>query len=449
MLSAGSLAVVFVIANVALGLAYHSRTYPRTRIMDTTIGSVPFGELAQKTSELKLLPQSVQLAHGSQKATVSPTDLGVREDPERSANSAKDQRSWLPILNVFKIPRLSAPVSINSDTFNKKAKELAAIFHKDAVNAHLELQGSTVSTAAAQQGYNLDTSKLEALILAGLDKDRSSIAVATKPIQPTVQASSLKPAEATLRQQLATTVTLRYAGQAKQASGEDLAKWFVRSGNGYELSSAAIESYVTTVGTAFGIHVKDISQTANAVLTAVKEHKNTDITLAKAVASRTFKYCVGVRGVDASNLPTLRSKLASTYSDSRGWSLGGLVAYDYVSTGCDYTVWLSAASQMTSFGGVCDAQWSCRSGNNVVINYDRWVNASDSWNASGGTNDNYRSMVINHETGHWLGFAHDHCGGPGQLAPVMQQQSIDLQGCTFNPWPLPKELSVLKSRLGV
>jgi hypothetical protein len=49
-------------------------------------------------------------------------------------------------------------------------------------------------------------------------------------------------------------------------------------------------------------------------------------------------------------------------------------------------------------------------------------------------------MVINHEVGHFIGFGHASCGGAGQPAPVMQQQSISLQGCKFNPWPTASEL---------
>ena len=53
-------------------------------------------------------------------------------------------------------------------------------------------------------------------------------------------------------------------------------------------------------------------------------------------------------------------------------------------------------------------------------------------------------MVINHETGHWLGLGHAYCSGPGQLAPIMQQQSIDMQGCQINSWPLPWELDAVR-----
>ena len=123
--------------------------------------------------------------------------------------------------------------------------------------------------------------------------------------------------------------------------------------------------------------------------------------------------------------------------------------FQEVSSDCDYTVWLSSANQMSSFGGVCDPIWSCRSGNNVVFNYDRWSTTSPAWQEFGGTLEDYRSMLINHETGHRLGFGHRHCGGAGQLAPVMQQQSIDLEGCKFNPWPVQAELDAFKATIGL
>jgi len=53
-------------------------------------------------------------------------------------------------------------------------------------------------------------------------------------------------------------------------------------------------------------------------------------------------------------------------------------------------------------------------------------------------------MVINHETGHWLGLGHSQCPASGAPAPIMQQQSIDLQGCVINSWPLAGELDAVR-----
>lgn len=129
-----------------------------------------------------------------------------------------------------------------------------------------------------------------------------------------------------------------------------------------------------------------------------------------------------------------------TLKDARGWSRMG-IDFQRVQEGGQFTLVLSEASQMTSFSSGCDRVYSCRAGQYVIINQDRWLGATDSWNAAGGSLRDYRHMVINHEVGHWLGHDHAYCGGPGQPAPVMQQQSINLQGCSFNPWPLDSELS--------
>jgi hypothetical protein len=51
------------------------------------------------------------------------------------------------------------------------------------------------------------------------------------------------------------------------------------------------------------------------------------------------------------------------------------------------------------------------------------------------TLEEYRASVINHEVGHFLGFDHMKCPGPGQLAPVMNTQTTELDGCRPNPYP--------------
>lgn len=75
---------------------------------------------------------------------------------------------------------------------------------------------------------------------------------------------------------------------------------------------------------------------------------------------------------------------------------------------------------------------SCREGDRVIINLTRWLEGTTDWD---GSLADYRAMVINHEVGHALGHGHLGCPGPGQLAPVMMQQTKGLDGCVGNPWP--------------
>ncbi len=440
---------LFAATNIGIAAAYHGRTYPQTRVMDTAIGSVAYGNLSQKISDLKLLPASITLVQGQQKATVTLHDVGVSKDVSRTTHSANKERYWLPIVNLFKSPQLEAPVAIRTATLTKEGAKLSGKLSVPASDAHLDINEATVSITGASDGRILDQSRLEQSILRGLDAGRTSIAVATKLSKPQVQASSLQTAKQALQAQIDTKLVFSYNGKTKQPTAQEIAGWYARAGTGYDLSTAKIDEYVASLDGFFGIRIKDANTLVSTTVANIKAAREGTLAVAAQTAVKTYTYCTAVRGVSTSNLTALQAKLKSTYADPRGWSLNGLVDFKQATSGCDFTVWISAADQMTSFGGVCDAIWSCRSGDNVVFNYNRWANASDAWNASGGTLDDYRSMLINHETGHRLGFAHRHCGGAGQLAPVMQQQSINLEGCVFNPWPVKAELDTLRSNLGL
>lgn len=197
---------------------------------------------------------------------------------------------------------------------------------------------------------------------------------------------------------------------------------------------------VTTVGL--------IVLTLLAGLVAGVAWTNTAASAAGGPPTRVITY--EVRGWDnVSDLEQFAAAAAQNYADPRGWSFGGSVAFVRVPSGGNFTLWLAAAAHLPSFGSPCDTSYSCTQGRNVIINETRWLTGSPAWNASGASLADYHHMVLNHETGHWIGFGHQLCGGPGQLAPVMQQQSISLQGCRPNPWPLDSERRAAAARLGV
>lgn len=153
----------------------------------------------------------------------------------------------------------------------------------------------------------------------------------------------------------------------------------------------------------------------------------------------TVTYTISTKGTTSANMQEFAAQVNETLNDARGWAQLG-VSFKQVQGGGDFDLVLSQAELLPSFSSGCSVEWSCRVGKSVIVNDMRWRDATDAWNRAGGSMRDYRHMVINHEVGHWLGHGHLNCSAPGVPAAVMQQQSIDLQGCRFNPWPLKSEL---------
>ncbi len=156
---------------------------------------------------------------------------------------------------------------------------------------------------------------------------------------------------------------------------------------------------------------------------------------------RSFTYEVLEWGAITANSGEFATLAGETMNDPRGWVQGGL-SFSQVASGGDFSLVISEASVLDTIAG-CSSDWSCRSGRYVIINQDRWDGATAAWNDTGGSLRDYRHMVINHELGHWLGLGHSQCSAAGNLAYVMQQQSITLGSCLPNPWPLLVEVDAL------
>ncbi|MFV2195934.1 DUF3152 domain-containing protein [Nocardiopsis sp. LOL_012] len=127
--------------------------------------------------------------------------------------------------------------------------------------------------------------------------------------------------------------------------------------------------------------------------------------------------------------------------DPRGWTGGGERSVQRVdSDDADIRVLLSAPDTVDRLCAPLDTNGfvSCANGNRAVINQNRWATGVDHFD---GDLETYRVYLINHEVGHTLGHGHVFCPSPGEPAPVMQQQTLFLQGCEPNGWvhPDPEE----------
>jgi hypothetical protein len=155
-----------------------------------------------------------------------------------------------------------------------------------------------------------------------------------------------------------------------------------------------------------------------------------------------WRYRIAVEAAVGVAIGEFTEVVNSALGDPRSWTAGGQIQFQQVGQGdsAQFTVWLATpntAHAMCLAGGI-DIRvggvpyTSCRVGNNVVLNSSRYLDAVKNYGAPLSA---YRQYMVNHEVGHRLGFGHERCPGAGQPAPVMQQQTLGLQGCIANSWP--------------
>ncbi len=438
---------LFVLANGVVWAMFHHRTYPHTLVATVPVGNMTYEAAAQKALEDKAWPTTITVAHGSQTATVTLADLGAEPDATRVTASAAAARSWLPLANLFTTHHVAVPIRLQTAAVTSFASKIAGMFHATPVNAKVVLHGGEFSVLPASDGYDLDRQKLAAAILQGIDAGRATIATPLVTISANASQAIAQAAAAALQKSLGANVSFTFGAQTRRPTGSDIASWYVPSGDSYAVDDFALRTYIEKAGIAMGVRPNNLSAAVASAKAALASGKAQTIVLTPFTAFKNLTYCVNARGVSDSYLDGLKVKLASVYADLRGWNLDGQVVFNYGTANCDFTVWMSSPAQMTSFGAVCDSYWNCDVGQNVIINVDRWNSTSDAWKQYGGSLEDYHTMAINHETGHMLGFGHNTCPAPGALAPVMMQESIDLQGCVFNIWPLQSERDVLRQKL--
>ncbi|MCX0247781.1 DUF3152 domain-containing protein [Streptomyces drozdowiczii] len=201
--------------------------------------------------------------------------------------------------------------------------------------------------------------------------------------------------------------------------------------------------------TPVAVHGDTRSETPEATATAsVPESGPGTFTVARADAHRTGggrPYRVEVEddmGVDPDEAA---EQIAAILDDERGWAHGAGVTFRQVADDSATLVIRIAtpdtADAICATGGLdTEGELNCRVGRTVAVNLKRWQLGSPEF---AGPPEEYRALIINHEVGHWLGYGHRECPGPGQPAPVMMQQIKGLHGCVSNAWPYAADGSFL------
>lgn len=188
---------------------------------------------------------------------------------------------------------------------------------------------------------------------------------------------------------------------------------------------------------------------AEVARTKIEIQSTADVYYTQNVATTSYKYNitydVGYRGDVKADKEEFAQLVDEILNDERGWKRAS-VKFTRVESGGRLHMVLASGAEVRAaapYDNGCSALLSCTVKPYVLINDDRWLNASDSYNELGVTLLEYRQMVVNHEVGHFLGHNHiTQCETTAGPAPIMLQQSTGLRGCTPNAWPLPNELWV-------
>lgn len=141
-------------------------------------------------------------------------------------------------------------------------------------------------------------------------------------------------------------------------------------------------------------------------------------------------------GVDAE---AFAAEALTILNDERGW--GPIEGVSFARTddpaAADLTLTIASPATTEVLCGELPTRGytSCGRVDTVNINAARWAHGADAFTAAGGSIEEYRIYLLNHEVGHPLGQWHVDCPAPGAAAPVMLQQTLRLQGCVPNGWP--------------
>ncbi|HUC90228.1 MAG TPA: DUF3152 domain-containing protein [Patescibacteria group bacterium] len=432
-----AIGVAFLLANLVMGLVYINRVPPNYSLGSVAVGGKTYSSLSKQVTADSLLPKTLTFSKNGSSKQMTPAEVGLHVDTKASVAALKHSRPWFPFLSLFMHHTVQLQMSLDNNTFTTATSQLDSALSKEPVKNHIEFNGQAFTVVAPKDGYKLDKSALKTELLKAVSSGKANITVPVT-VQKAAAQADLSASLAALQKQLATKISFASQGKTVTPDAKTIGSWYAANGQSMALSSDLVGAYLDGISPS----AANRSDLVLAINYALSNYQTFNFAVVPK-GSLTHTYCVQERGasIDPSGII---GKLAATYADTRGWNNNGTIAFDYASSGCGYTVWLSSASQMTSFGAICDNYYNCEVGTNVILNEDRWNSATAPWNSTGGSIEDYRILMINHETGHRLGFPDNNvCSGAGQPALVMMQQSVDLKGCKFNIWPLPSELAGL------
>lgn len=448
------------------------------------VGGMDYRQL-RRFFDNKLARNRVSFIQQGNTKVVSASESGLRVSDQAIQNAIAPSSTISSFRPWFISQRKSLEVSVNTDILEKTLDTIQPDDYQVPTDAEFILQNGNLTISPSVPGYGIDQNGVINVLIKHFSHDFADVQldVPTKVLQPEIPESLLRQNMAYVQQRITTNYRIQGKSATKTAEKQEVLGWLTAESTAkgviMGVDDKVVSSWIDTV--AEKLTVPAISQVTSKYLSGKASQITTrgqagysitnsgqisrELTIAvqkgityigdfkyevvpfdkKIITVDDLKphytYDIAVWGNVNASISEFKALAQQTLTSSKGWSRG--VSFSYVPTGGDFTLVLAEPSRVASAGVICDAYYSCRVGRYAIINDDRWRSATPTWNNAGGSLRDYRHMVVNHEVGHWLGFGHRYCASAGQLAPVMQQQSISLQGCAINPWPTSSEIADL------
>jgi hypothetical protein len=449
-------------------------------------GQSPAAVYEQLSSQVASLKITLRTSNGATSITetYSGTDLGVTIDLIKIQALTYDIKNTIPKPKLFS-EHIQIPINIDTEQLQKTANELMKSHNFPTPIDGGFVYADGLTTIPAVNGLSLNTDAIKLALISKLHESLQDIEISVPPQtqKPDMTDGDISSLRQSMLKKINRTHTIRAKNQVITLTPGQLLRIFQIKKTGRpiitvskqevdklvkELAKTQYRQPVSQTTTKYrsgkdssitskgisGYSVKNTADLAGSLTRALQNDTSyrgsfiykdipfTDkvVTIDDRIHRRIVKYNVTTWGTVQADSETFKKLVAQTLQDSRGWRSAN-ITFNYVTSGEDLTVVLSEPARVASASPICDSFYSCRVGRFAIINDDRWRLATSVW--SGSLRD-YQHMVLNHEVGHWLGRGHAFCGGRGQLAPVMQQQSMGLQGCKTNPWPLGFEIQAVK-----
>jgi len=439
-LAVAALAFVVVI-NIVVAVAFNGRVYPGVRIGQLSVGGMTDAQMGSELSHT-LKPLALTATVGGAVYTMQAPGLGQVDTAAVEQRAREIGRSTLVPLVGLVQAWFSRPVPVtyagNSAEIGQAVAQLAAQADHVSTDALPLVVNGQAFVISEKAGDSLDVAKTEVAVRGALAGSGAQIAAPVSSVMPVVTAVNYLNDVAAAQARMSLSIKLSVKSAIYSPTAAQIGGWLVYGGPGKGVTAdpAQVAAYVAGIPGRF-----DRNATVAALLGALNSGQALNYaastrrvtvvpqsaSLAPAWPQRTLSYCLMTDSGNATAAESLQA--ATVLNDPKGWALGGRLKFIAVKSGCNFTIRLVSASNMAALDPACARQTTCNVGNQIEINASSWATAPAGW--SGGLAA-YDNELINHETGHWLGFTHASCTGQGSPAPILQAPTLVLGGCSPN-----------------